>query len=151
PFKISVSAIQKADDALMLEFHYNASLFSVSDIQRLADQYYTLLQSALEQPEALLCELAILSEKARAELLVVFNATGGSAADATYPAENYFQRLFEEQVELTPETIAVVFEDVECEFNPHLTYQQLNAQANQLAHLLRRTGVGSDVPVGICM
>jgi hypothetical protein len=52
PFKIKISAIQKADDALVLEFHYNTSLFSVNAIQRLADQYYTLLQSALEGPEA---------------------------------------------------------------------------------------------------
>src|SRR5262249_34387012 len=61
PFKIQVSAIQKTDETLMLAFHYNASLFSFNDIKCMADQYATLLQSALAQPEALLCELEILS------------------------------------------------------------------------------------------
>ncbi|RPI88778.1 MAG: amino acid adenylation domain-containing protein, partial [Chloroflexi bacterium] len=53
--------------------------------------------------------------------------------------------LFEEQAERTPDAIAVVFEDQQ------LTYAQLNARANQLAHYLRKQGVGPEVLVGICM
>ncbi len=54
-------------------------------------------------------------------------------------------QMFEMQVERSPESIAVVFEDT------RLTYQQLNQQANQLAHHLRALGVGPEVLVGICL
>jgi amino acid adenylation domain-containing protein len=154
PFKIKVSAIQKDDHVIIIGFHYNTSLFSIKDIQRVADQYLTLLQSAVERPEAGLCELEILSEKARAELLVAFNAKSLSqpaGEEVAYPAEKCFHHVFEEQVELTPEAIAVVFDDVACGFTSHLTYQELNDKANQLAHLLLRAGVGLDVLVGICL
>ncbi|HEY9830703.1 MAG TPA: amino acid adenylation domain-containing protein, partial [Stenomitos sp.] len=53
--------------------------------------------------------------------------------------------LFEAQVRLTPDAVAVVFEQQQ------LTYQQLNQQANQLAHYLRKLGVQPEVLVGICM
>src|SRR5436305_5597922 len=62
-----------------------------------------------------------------------------------YSTEKCFHHLFEEQVERTPDAIAAVFAE------SHLTYQELNIRANQLAHLLLHTGVGPDVPVGICM
>ncbi|MDF5709057.1 MAG: amino acid adenylation domain-containing protein [Nostoc sp. S4] len=54
-------------------------------------------------------------------------------------------QMFEMQVERSPQAIAVVFEDTQ------LTYQQLNQQANQLAHYLRTLGVGPEVLVGICL
>ncbi|WP_137669642.1 AMP-binding protein, partial [Sphaerospermopsis reniformis] len=51
----------------------------------------------------------------------------------------------EEQVEKTPNAIAVVFE------NEQLTYQQLNSRANQLAHHLQSLGVKTETLVGICV
>jgi amino acid adenylation domain-containing protein len=54
-------------------------------------------------------------------------------------------QLFEFQVKRTPDAVAVVFE------GEHLTYQELNHRANQLAHYLRTLGVGPEVLVGICM
>ncbi|MEH2192519.1 MAG: amino acid adenylation domain-containing protein [Nostoc sp.] len=54
-------------------------------------------------------------------------------------------QIFEMQVERSPESIAVVYEDTQ------LTYRQLNKQANQLAHRLRTLGVGTEVLVGICL
>ncbi|MDZ8187884.1 MAG: amino acid adenylation domain-containing protein [Nostoc sp. ChiSLP02] len=61
-------------------------------------------------------------------------------------AENLcIHQMFEMQVERSPQAIAVVFE------NRQLTYQQLNQQANQLAHYLRTLGVGPEVLVGICL
>ena len=62
-----------------------------------------------------------------------------------YPDDVCIHRLFEEQVERTPDRIALTFE------NQHLTYAQLNARANQVAHYLRARGVGPEVPVAICM
>lgn len=65
----------------------------------------------------------------------------GTLAD--YPREKTIQQLFEEQVEHTPEQVAVVFGDKQ------LTYADLNKQANQLAHVLRANGVEAEKPVGI--
>jgi amino acid adenylation domain-containing protein/thioester reductase-like protein len=68
-----------------------------------------------------------------------------NATQALYPQEKLFHALFEEQVERTPHAAAVVFDDQQ------LSYCDLNAQANQLAHYLRSVGVGPEVLVGVCM
>ncbi|MBI5099966.1 MAG: amino acid adenylation domain-containing protein, partial [Nitrospirae bacterium] len=62
-----------------------------------------------------------------------------------YPRDKCIHELFEEQVERTPDATAVIFEDQQ------LTYRELNAKANQLAHYLRKQGVGPEVLVGICV
>ena len=85
-------------------------------------------------------ELSRLTERERRQLLVEWNDT---AAD--YPRDQCIHQLFEEQVERTPDAVAVVFEDRQ------LTYAQLNARANQLARHLRRLGVGPEVLVGLCV
>src|SRR5262249_15185370 len=61
-----------------------------------------------------------------------------------YPRDKCIHELFEEQVERTPDAVAVVFE------NQQLTYRELNRRANQLARYLRRTGIKPDSLVGIC-
>ena len=62
-----------------------------------------------------------------------------------YPKDKCVHQLFEEQVKRTPEAVAVVFEDQQ------LTYRELNSQANQLAHYLKKLGVGPETLVGICV
>ena len=62
-----------------------------------------------------------------------------------YPKDKCVHQLFEEQVKRTPEAVAVVFEEQE------LTYRELNSRANQLAHYLKKLGVGPEVLVGICV
>src|SRR5207237_1764073 len=62
-----------------------------------------------------------------------------------YPKDLCIHQLFEAQVERTPNAVALVFEE------QHLTYQELNARANQLAHHLQQMGVGAEVLVGLCV
>ncbi len=62
-----------------------------------------------------------------------------------YPQDTCIHQLFEAQVERSPNAVAVVFED------QHLTYQELNLRANQLAHHLQGLGVKPDVLVGVCV
>src|SRR5207247_8361684 len=64
---------------------------------------------------------------------------------AEYPSDKGVHQLFEEQVQRTPEAVAVVYEDEQ------LTYGELNAKANQLAHKLRELDVGPEDLVGICV
>ena len=63
----------------------------------------------------------------------------------SYSQDKCIYQLFEEQVERTPDAVAVVFE------NQQLTYYELNCRANQLAHYLKSLGVKADVLVGICV
>ena len=85
-------------------------------------------------------QLPLISKADRRRQLVEWNATARQ-----YPQDRCVHQLFEEQVERTPEAVAVVYEGEE------LTYADLNARANQLAHHLREHGVGSDDRVGICV
>jgi amino acid adenylation domain-containing protein len=84
--------------------------------------------------------LSLLTEQERHQLLVDWNNT-----TKEYPSDKCIHQLFEEQVELTPDAEAVLFEDKQ------LTYRELNQRANCLAHHLRTLGVGSEVLVGICV
>ncbi len=82
----------------------------------------------------------LLTESERDKLVVEWNKT-----QTKYPCNKSIHQLFEAQVEQTPDAVAVAFEDKQ------LTYQQLNCQANQLAHYLQALGVGAEDLVGICV
>ncbi|MBW4592780.1 MAG: amino acid adenylation domain-containing protein [Brasilonema angustatum HA4187-MV1] len=137
-FKVKLSCIRR-EDSLTTEFHYDSHLFGTDDIQRLAEQFYTLLASVIHNPEVSISQLEILSPTERQQLLVEFNNT-----KTYFPTDKCIHQLFEAQVERTPHAVAVVFEEQQ------LTYAQLNAKANQLAQHLQQLGVGTEVLVGIC-
>lgn len=84
--------------------------------------------------------LPLLTESENNQPLIAWNTT-----QAPYPRDRCVHRLFEAQVEQTPDAIAVIYEDQQ------LTYRELNARANQLAHALRQLGVGPDVLVALCL
>lgn len=138
-FKVKLSCIRR-DDALSAEFHYDANLFQVEDIWRLAGQFQTLLESVINQPEAAIGELEILSANEQHQLLIEFNNT-----QTEYSKHQCIHQLFEDWAAKTPEQIAVVFEDQQ------LTYAQLNTRANQLAHHLQALGVGCETIVALCI
>jgi amino acid adenylation domain-containing protein len=119
-------------------FEYRSDLFDPATIERMAGHWLTLLEAAVAHPGEQLTTLPILTERERHQLLVEWNAT-----QATYPRDTPLHQLIEEQVERTPNAIAVSFGD------QRLTYRELNQQANRLAHYLREKGVGPDVLVGI--
>ena len=84
--------------------------------------------------------MPLLSETERQQLLVEWNVAG-----IEDPAVPCVHECFEEQVERTPNAVAVSYK------NLPLTYSELNQRANQLAHYLRKLGVGPDSRVGICL
>jgi amino acid adenylation domain-containing protein len=137
-FKVKLSCVQRKD-LLITQFHYDSNLLRVEDIEHLAAQFQTLLESVTCNPEAAIGEFAILTEAER-QLLIGLNDTR-----TEYPRDKCLHQLFEEQAEHTPDNVAVVFEGT------NLSYAELNARANQLAHRLRSLGVGPETPVGICM
>ncbi len=136
-FKLKLSCVRK-EKSLTAEFHYNTELFDKEAIQWIAEPFQTLVESAANNPEAAISELNLISDRTRHHLLVELNNT-----QTNYPQTQCIHHLFEQQVERTPDNIAVVFE------NQQLTYAELNAKTNQLAHYLNQQGVGAEVLVGI--
>jgi amino acid adenylation domain-containing protein len=109
-------------------------------MRRLLQHYRTLLEGIVVSVDARIGELEILSEPERQQLLAEWNRT-----EAQYPLDKCVHELFEEQVRRSPQATAVVFEEEE------LSYGDLNARANRLAHYLRELGVQPDERVGICV
>jgi amino acid adenylation domain-containing protein len=102
--------------------------------------FRTLLEGIVANPEQRISELQLLTEAEKHQLLVEWNDT-----KRDYPSDKCIHQLFEARVEKTPSALAVVFEAQQ------LTYRELNNRANQLAHYLRKAGIGPNVLVGICM
>ena len=97
-----------------------------------------LLEGMVADDARAVDRLPLLSDAERHQLLVEWNAT-----EADYPRDKCVHELFEAQAARTPDAIAVVHDDA------RLTYAELNARANRLAHHLRTLGVKPDVRVAI--
>ncbi len=131
----------KKEDGLIGVLEYNTDLFDADTIGRMIGHYETLLKSLVANPQQRLHDLPLLTATERQQLLVDWNAT-----QKDYARELCWHELFEAQAARTPDAVAVVFE------NKQLTYGELNARANQLAHYLsEHCGVGPEVLVGLCM
>ncbi len=136
-FDLFFSAIEGTEGPQgMLE--YNAELLDGLTFTRMLGHFQVLLEGIVADPEQRLWALPILTGSEREQLLVEWNNTR-----TEYPRDAIIHELFEAQVQRTPDAVAVVFE------NQRLTYRQLNARANQLAHHLRALGVEPEVLVGI--
>ncbi|MCM3538297.1 non-ribosomal peptide synthetase [Priestia endophytica] len=138
-FDLSLFA-SETEEGLLLTFEYNTDLFNDTTIERMAAHFEHWLYQIVSHPKDSLSELNMLSKVEYKQLLEEWNETG--IVDI---CESTIHTLFEEQVEKTPEAIAVVCEDEE------LTYQELNERSNQLAHYLQKRGVGCESLVGICV
>jgi amino acid adenylation domain-containing protein len=121
-------------------FEYSNDLFERPTIQRMIGHFYTLLDGIVANPEQRISALPLLPGKEKHHLLVEWNDT-----HADYPKDSCFHELFEAQVEKTPDAIAVESE------GKQITYGELNARANQLAHYLRKLGAGPEKLVAICV
>ncbi len=121
-------------------FEYNRDLFDAPTIKGMLSHFQTLLEGIVADPNQPLSSLPLLTSAERHQLLVEWNDTR-----TNYPREKTVSQLFEEQVEQSPESIAVQHA------GQQLTYRELNARANQLAHYLRKSGVESEMMVPICL
>ena len=136
-FELSLE-LEDRPEGLVSRFVYSTDLFEEATIARLAGHWQTLLEGIVTHPDQRLNELPLLTEQERHQFVVEWNAT-----QAAYPQDRCLHELFEEQVERTPEAVAVV-----CE-GEQLSYRELNRPANQLAHHLRERGVGPEMLVAL--
>ena len=138
-FDLVVDTLE-TDSALLGVIKYNTDLFAGPTIARMAGHFRALLEGIVADPDQPLSDLPLLTEAERHQLLVEWNDT-----QVGYPTDVCLHQLFEAQVERTPDSVAVVFED------RLLTYCELNERANQLAGHLSGLGVKPGVLVGICV
>ena len=127
------------DDGKVFCCRYNPEVLDRYSIAKMCEQFETLLQSLVANPQQSLAYQSILPQQELQQIL------GRNLTKVNFPQDKCLHQLFEEQVERSPDAIAVTFEDRQ------LTYRELNDRANQLAHYLQSLGVGSEVLVGICV
>lgn len=138
-FKLKLT-VARQTKGMQAEIQYDAGLFERDDIEQLAGHYQVLLRRIVAQPDKAVGRLQLLSADEQRKLLGEGNGTTGS-----YPASSCLHELFEAQAARTPAAIALTFGEQQ------LTYDELNACANRLAHSLRELGVRPDTLVGICV
>ncbi len=126
--------------ALRVECDYNADLFDPATISRWLGHYRTLLEAAVSEPDESVARLPLLTGGERTALL-----GDGCLATRNFAPERCIHELFEDHAKRVPQSIALTFE------KQSVTYGELNAQANRLAHHLRALGVGAETRVAICL
>ncbi|MDR9899826.1 amino acid adenylation domain-containing protein, partial [Aetokthonos hydrillicola Thurmond2011] len=119
-------------------FEYSTDLFAPATITRMAGHFQKLLEDIIVNPDVKVSNICLLNI-AEQQQINTWNQTQGD-----FP-QQCIHHLFEAQAEQTPDVIAIEFA------RQHLTYRELNQQANQLAHYLQTLGVKSEVVVGICV
>jgi amino acid adenylation domain-containing protein len=138
-FKVKLCCSEQ-EHGLLTEFYYDSALITAEAIKCLMDQFTKLLESVVSNPETAIEELEVVSAGERRKLLTQFNEP-----KKEYSLSSSIHELFEEQTVRTPDETAIVFD------SQHLSYRELNARANQLAHYLVSLGVGPEVLVALCV
>ncbi|MDZ8085081.1 MAG: amino acid adenylation domain-containing protein [Nostoc sp. DedQUE12b] len=133
-------SMSESEEGLTGCLEYNTDIFDSTTITQLISNFETLLENIVVNPEQHLSELSLLNASEQEQLLFKFNQTR-----ANYPQDTSLHKLFEQQVELTPDSLALISESEE------LTYRQLNHRVNQLVHYLQKQGVKKDTLVALCL
>ena len=139
-FDLTLS-LKDRDGALQGWFEYNSDLFRHETIERMVGHFRVLLNAIIADPSRRIGDLPLLSEEERRAMLVEFNDT--RVIEKEFPPT--IHERFEAQVEQTPDATALVYEGAA------LSFAELNQRANQVAHYLRKHGVGPEAVVGILL
>ena len=131
--------VAEVDDELSAALEYNTDLFEAATIKRALGHLRTLLESIAADPHRKLAELPLLTPAERQQVI-----SAGSRTSAARAPAGFVHELFEQRAAEAPNEWAV-----RCE-GGQISYGELNARANRLAHSLRVRGVGPDVLVGLC-
>ncbi|UCH96479.1 MAG: SDR family NAD(P)-dependent oxidoreductase, partial [Candidatus Aminicenantes bacterium] len=152
----------ESGDQLLMYFEYCTRLFKEETLQRFIRYFKRITTAVIDNLQQSISNIDILSEEEKQQLLNAFNQPG-----AAYPTGKTLHQLFEEQVEQTPDNIAVIGMDhgawsiekplegtrglAPLSAPGSITYGELNKKSGQLAHALREKGVKSDTIVAIMM
>ena len=120
-----------SEEIFRVHYDYLTEKFTEDEIEKIHRHICNLLFDGIANPNKKLHELSILTPEEQQKLLYTFNDTA-----VEYPKDKCVHRLFEEQVERTPDKTAIVACD------KTLTYREVNEEANRIAHSLIEKGVG---------
>ena len=134
---ITISFMREGGE-LIGQIAYNSGLFARGSIINFGNRYFQILKQGLQSTSAILYSLAALTKTERRRILIDWNETRRAPGETTT-----IVLPFEQQVDRAPEATAMAFE------GEQVSYLELNRKANQLAHYLKRLGVGPEVIVGI--
>ncbi|ANW59333.1 non-ribosomal peptide synthetase [Burkholderia pseudomallei] len=138
-FELTLS-LQEAGDDIVGHLNYASALFDESTVRRYVTYWCRLLEGMTAgSANVSVARLPLLDEAERKQVVYAWNAT-----ERDYPIEQCIHQLFEAQVDRKPEAIALTFD------GRRLSYAELNARANRLAHYLQARGVGPDRLVALC-
>jgi amino acid adenylation domain-containing protein len=124
---------------LWLDCDYNSDLFDATTIERWFEHTEAILKALVDNIDQPISEVSLLSARDVETMLSVWNRTA-----TEYPRDSSIHRVFEQQVRLTPNRLAVIAER-------SLTYAELNQKANQLARFLQNAGVRPGARVALCL
>jgi amino acid adenylation domain-containing protein len=134
-----ILAIEESAEKMQCELQYDPDLFDEGSVERMAGHFQTILNGIVAEPEERLSRLPLLGET---ELRWLLTQCEG-AIQQRCKNEKLIHKLFEEQVERTPDRPALISKDRD------LTYLELNRRSNRLAHHLRSLGAGAEIPVAV--
>ncbi|MCK4261465.1 MAG: amino acid adenylation domain-containing protein, partial [Halanaerobiales bacterium] len=136
-FDLTLTAIERRE-GIKFELEYSTKLYQKETIERLSKHFIQVLFEIVNYPEEKLSNFEIISKEEKEKLLVAFNDT-----EVDYQRDKTIHQLFEEQVQKTPENIAICCKDHQ------LSYRELDEKANQLANSLCENGLRENQFVGL--
>jgi len=132
--------VNRLGEGLETSWIYSADLFDASTIDRMTHHFENLLEGIVADPTQLVSKLPLLTASERKQLLIDWNET-----ETHYRPDETIHERFESQARHTPDAVAISYEGAT------LTYRELNERANQIAHYLKKRGVGPEILVGLCV
>ena len=139
PFDLTMMAVESGD-GLAASLGYNIDLFDASTVQRMLNHYIQLIESIIEQPQAPVSNLNLLSEPERKRLLIEWNQTAFTPDNLQCVHE-----LITRNAEKHPDKTALIFEQRE------VSYAELNRKANQVANYLVSLNLKPEAIVGVLL
>ncbi|HET9786845.1 MAG TPA: AMP-binding protein, partial [Pyrinomonadaceae bacterium] len=141
PLNVDVAiSFEKNAETIAGRLEYNSKLFQRETLERFVSHYLNVLKVVTANVNVLIRDVEILSEAEQQQLLVEWNDT-----TARRPEQSCLHRMFEAQVERTPEAVAVETA------GERLSYRELDERANRLAAYLQARGVMVEDIVGVCL
>ncbi|HEX2196833.1 MAG TPA: amino acid adenylation domain-containing protein, partial [Actinomycetota bacterium] len=138
-YDLSLDMVE-VDGVLAGSLNYATALFERRTIVEMIGHLTTLLQAVVADPDARLSQLPILTDSERDLVVHGFNDAAGD-----FPRDALIHELFEDHARARPDAVAIAFE------GEPVTYGELNARANRLAHHLRALGLRPERRAGILL
>ena len=129
----------ETQSSIIGNLQYNTDLFDEATIQRIRTHFQQVLESVIENPDAQISQLTLLTDQEKQQQLIAWNDTA-----VEYDTYLTLPELFEVQAAATPDAVALSYQEEQ------VTYNELNQRANKVAHYLRESGVGLETLVGLC-